>query len=126
MSVVLLPPAQPVPQQVKKYTLNLTDLELKVEDATSAETWGPHGSTMNGGWAVVACGMSCAAAAAASSCCGRRGPAHVPHPEAGDGCQLPGLLPRLVPALQRSRTQLLTRRTTGRSWACWRAACRSG
>lgn len=36
--------------QVKKYTLNLTDLELKVEEATSAETWGPHGSTMNGGW----------------------------------------------------------------------------
>lgn len=34
--------------QVKKYTLNLTDLELKVEEATSAETWGPHGSTMNG------------------------------------------------------------------------------
>ncbi|PRW45169.1 ENTH domain-containing [Chlorella sorokiniana] len=34
-------------QKVKKYTLNLTDLELKVEDATSAETWGPHGSTMN-------------------------------------------------------------------------------
>lgn len=36
------------PQQVKKYTLNLTDLELKVEDATSAETWGPHGGAMNG------------------------------------------------------------------------------
>ena len=33
---------------MKKYTLNLTDLELKVEDATNAETWGPHGSTMNG------------------------------------------------------------------------------
>ena len=27
-------------QKVKKYTLNLTDLELKVEDATNAETWG--------------------------------------------------------------------------------------
>ena len=34
--------------KVKKYTLNLSDLELKVEDATNAETWGPHGSTMNG------------------------------------------------------------------------------
>lgn len=26
--------------QVKKYTLNLTDLEIKVEEATNAETWG--------------------------------------------------------------------------------------
>lgn len=26
--------------KVKKYTLNLTDLELKVEDATNSETWG--------------------------------------------------------------------------------------
>lgn len=34
-------------QKVKKYTMNLTDLEIKVEEATSAETWGPHGSTMN-------------------------------------------------------------------------------
>ncbi|PSC70401.1 Clathrin interactor EPSIN 3 isoform A [Micractinium conductrix] len=34
-------------QKVKKYTLNLTDLELKVEEATNAETWGPHGSVMN-------------------------------------------------------------------------------
>ncbi|KAL4448258.1 hypothetical protein ABPG75_005477 [Micractinium tetrahymenae] len=34
-------------QKVKKYTLNLTDLEIKVEEATSAETWGPHGSVMN-------------------------------------------------------------------------------
>lgn len=34
-------------QKVKKYTLNLTDLEIKVEEATNAETWGPHGSVMN-------------------------------------------------------------------------------
>lgn len=33
---------------VKKYSLNLTDLEVKVEDATSNETWGPHGSVMTG------------------------------------------------------------------------------
>jgi len=32
----------PSPLQVKKYTLNLTDLELKVEEATNAETWGEH------------------------------------------------------------------------------------
>ncbi len=45
------------PQQVKKYTLNLTDLELKVEDATSAETWGPHGGAMNGErwWVMKGC-----------------------------------------------------------------------
>jgi hypothetical protein len=43
--------------KVKQYTLNLTDLELKVEDATSNETWGPHGSVMSGaalGWAAAA------------------------------------------------------------------------
>ena len=65
----------PLPQ-VKKYTLNLTDLELKVEDATSAETWGPHGSTMNGapptprvggaGGSVAATGCSRAAAGGGS------------------------------------------------------------
>lgn len=27
-------------QKVKKYTLNLTDLEIKVEEATNSETWG--------------------------------------------------------------------------------------
>lgn len=35
-----------VTNKVKQYTLNLSDLELKVEDATSNETWGPHGSVM--------------------------------------------------------------------------------
>ena len=28
--------------------LNLTDLEVKVEEATSNEPWGPHGSVMAG------------------------------------------------------------------------------
>lgn len=37
-----------VTNKVKQYTLNLSDLELKVEDATSNETWGPHGSVMTG------------------------------------------------------------------------------
>ncbi|GAB4817376.1 hypothetical protein N2152v2_004422 [Parachlorella kessleri] len=36
-----------VTNKVKQYTLNLSVLELKVEDATSNETWGPHGSVMN-------------------------------------------------------------------------------
>lgn len=34
--------------KVKQYTLNLSPLELKVEDATNMETWGPHGSVMGG------------------------------------------------------------------------------
>jgi len=28
--------------------LNLTDLEVKVEEATDNEPWGPHGSVMAG------------------------------------------------------------------------------
>ena len=32
--------AKTATQKVKKYTLNLTDLEIKVEDATNSETWG--------------------------------------------------------------------------------------
>lgn len=39
--------AKSAAQKVKKYTLNLTDLEMKVEEATNLETWGPHGSVMN-------------------------------------------------------------------------------
>jgi hypothetical protein len=35
--------------KVKQYALNLSPLELMVEDATNLETWGPHGSVMNGG-----------------------------------------------------------------------------
>ena len=34
--------------KVKQYTLNLSPLEIKVEDATNRETWGPHGSDMGG------------------------------------------------------------------------------
>lgn len=37
-----------VSNKVKQYTLNLSDLELKVEDATSNEVWGPHGTVMSG------------------------------------------------------------------------------
>ncbi|KAL4518154.1 hypothetical protein Ndes2526A_g01396 [Nannochloris sp. 'desiccata'] len=32
--------------KVKQYTLNLSPLEIIVEDATNKETWGPHGSVM--------------------------------------------------------------------------------
>lgn len=35
--------------KVKQYALNLTPLEIKVEEATNADTWGPHGTVMNGG-----------------------------------------------------------------------------
>ena len=34
--------------KVKQYTLNLSPLEIQVEDATNRETWGPHGSVMTG------------------------------------------------------------------------------
>lgn len=34
--------------KVKQMALNLTDLEVKVEEATNNEPWGPHGSTMAG------------------------------------------------------------------------------
>ena len=34
--------------KVKKYAMNLSDLEIKVEEATNMETWGPHGSAMSG------------------------------------------------------------------------------
>ena len=47
---------------VKKYSLNLTDLEVKVEDATSNETWGPHGSVMTG---AIGCRQLVAARTAA-------------------------------------------------------------
>ena len=34
--------------KVKQMALNLTDLEVKVEEATNNEPWGPHGSAMAG------------------------------------------------------------------------------
>ena len=34
--------------KVKQMALNLTDLEVKVEEATNNEPWGPHGSVMAG------------------------------------------------------------------------------
>ena len=34
--------------------LNLTDLEVKVEEATNNEPWGPHGTVMAGAW-ICAC-----------------------------------------------------------------------
>ena len=38
--------------QVKQMALNLTDLEVKVEEATNNEPWGPHGSVMAGAQTV--------------------------------------------------------------------------
>lgn len=34
--------------KVKQMALNLTDIEVKVEEATNNEPWGPHGSAMAG------------------------------------------------------------------------------
>lgn len=39
---------QQVSSKVKQYAKNLTPLEVKVEDATSNEPWGPHGTVMAG------------------------------------------------------------------------------
>lgn len=59
--------------KVKQYTLNLTDLELKVEDATSNETWGPHGSTMTGAnWPMLGATGSCWHGAGGRPCGSRR------------------------------------------------------
>lgn len=34
--------------KVKQYTMNLSPLEIAVEEATNMDSWGPHGSAMNG------------------------------------------------------------------------------
>jgi hypothetical protein len=34
-------------RKAKQVALALTDLEMKVEEATNAETWGPHGQILN-------------------------------------------------------------------------------
>jgi hypothetical protein len=39
---------QTVSNKVKQYAKNLSPLEVKVEEATSNEPWGPHGSIMAG------------------------------------------------------------------------------
>ena len=34
--------------RAKQYALNLTDIEIKVEQATNNDPWGPHGTAMAG------------------------------------------------------------------------------
>ena len=34
--------------KAKQYALNLTDIEIKVEQATNNDPWGPHGTAMGG------------------------------------------------------------------------------
>ena len=34
--------------KAKQYALNLTDIEIKVEQATNNDPWGPHGTVMGG------------------------------------------------------------------------------
>jgi hypothetical protein len=36
--------------KAKAYINNLSDLELKVHEATNHDPWGPHGTAMQGGW----------------------------------------------------------------------------
>lgn len=37
-----------VSNRVKQYALNMTPLEIKVDEATNNEPWGPHGTAMAG------------------------------------------------------------------------------
>ncbi len=37
-----------ITNKVKQYALNLSEIELKVEEATNNEPWGPHGTVMAG------------------------------------------------------------------------------
>ena len=37
-----------ITNKVKQYALNLSEIELKVEEATNNEPWGPHGTAMGG------------------------------------------------------------------------------
>lgn len=41
--------------KVKQMALNLSEIEVKVEDATSNEPWGPHGTVMAGDARMFAC-----------------------------------------------------------------------
>lgn len=41
--------------KAKAYVNNVSELELKVLEATNHDPWGPHGSVMQGGWGW--CGM---------------------------------------------------------------------
>ena len=34
--------------KAKQYALNLTDIEIKTEQATNNDPWGPHGTAMGG------------------------------------------------------------------------------
>ena len=37
-----------IANRAKQYALNLSEIELKVEDATNNEAWGPTGTQMSG------------------------------------------------------------------------------
>lgn len=39
--------------KVKQYAMNLSPLEIQVEEATNMDTWGPHGTVMSGEERVV-------------------------------------------------------------------------
>ena len=45
--------------RAKQYAFNLSEIEVKVEEATNNEPWGPTGSQMSGGWAQTTVPTTC-------------------------------------------------------------------
>lgn len=41
-------PPRGITTKIKKVALNMSDIEIKVEEATNNEPWGPHGTAMAG------------------------------------------------------------------------------
>ena len=41
-------PSRDIKTKIKKVALNMSDIEIKVEEATNNEPWGPHGTAMAG------------------------------------------------------------------------------
>lgn len=39
--------AKQLARKAKQYALSMSDLEMKVEEATNSEPWGPHGQLLN-------------------------------------------------------------------------------
>lgn len=88
--------ARSASNRVKQYALNLSDLELKVEEATNKDSWGPHGSVMAGMLPLP------------------------PLPAAGSR----RLSARFPCGFQESPRLATTSRATSRSWASWPGGCR--
>ena len=48
-----------ITNKVKQYALNLSEIELKVEEATNNEPWGPHGTVMGGALPILQLCTNC-------------------------------------------------------------------